>query len=393
MNDKPINRVLMVTNDYLPMTGGVANHIYNLAKALKRLGVDVRVLHICYSTSFQHFCDEVDFKVERVAVSKNLAGANSLTAKLARYFLSLTAARKALEKTAADFHPDVIHWHDYYHSSLTTKFMRDRVSSLVVTNHASQYLEQYELGTIFRTYLRYLVSHSHGIICTSEELSNKSEMLRKPCQFITNGVDETVFFPNPKAKKQVAEQFSISTDQKILLAPRRIDKKNGLGVLLKALPPLLKKHSDLVVIFAGSGDNALVNEYKQLAKSLEIMDRVRFLGAVSYKKMPMLIAAADIVVIPSYIEAVSLAALEALACGVPVIASNVGGLPYAVSRRNGDLFEPGAVNQLSELLIQHFDSMPNTIKKGKQARETVLERFTWSKVAVETLHFYNKINK
>jgi hypothetical protein len=64
-----------------------------------------------------------------------------------------------------------------------------------------------------------------------------------------------------------------------------------------------------------------------------------------------------------------------------------------VSRRNGDLFEPGAVNQLSELLIQHFDSMPNTIKKGTQARETVLERFTWSKVAVETLHFYNKINK
>ena len=80
---------------------------------------------------------------------------------------------------------------------------------------------------------------------------------------------------------------------------------------------------------------------REEAKQLGIAHLLTITGVLPYDVMPRLVPSADIVVIPSFYEAVSLAALEALSCGVYVVASDVGGLPYIVNSDNGILVPPG----------------------------------------------------
>ena len=76
----------------------------------------------------------------------------------------------------------------------------------------------------------------------SKELAAKSGLIRKPTQFIPNGVDESLFYPTKKYRKEVLSQFNIKPHFKVLLAPRRLDPKNGLDVLIKSIPLVIFPH-------------------------------------------------------------------------------------------------------------------------------------------------------
>ena len=106
--------------------------------------------------------------------------------------------------------------------------------------------------------------------------------------------------------------------------------------------------------------------------------------------MPRLVPSADVVVIPSFYEAVSLAALEALSCGVPVVASDVGGLPYVINSNNGILVPPGNPAALADALSQLLANETSRLEKGHNGRQMVLEKFTWDKVAKDTATFYSE---
>ena len=386
-----MRRIIFVTNDFAPMVGGVANHIWNLASSLVKLGCEIKVLHICYSDHGLNLNEQAEFDIIRVVVTKELAGKSSFTAKLGRYIASMTVAKKALDNLAGSFRPHVIHWHDYYHSSLTTKVFSNRSALLICSNHASQFLEQFDAGALYREYLKRIVSHADGIIGTSIELAEKSKIAGKPVRFIPNGVNEEIFKPEKKFRNEIFSNLNISSETKLILAPRRIDKKNGLDVLIRAIPAVLQNHPDLVFVIAGGGPDSLVSEYKSLAEQMNISDHLIFTGALKYEDMPQLIASADMVVIPSYLEAVSLSALEALASGVPVIASDVGGLPFVVNEKNGAIFKCGSHQDLAHKLILHLNDWQKTLKKGSVARQEILESFTWRYVALETLAFYDDV--
>ena len=89
------------------------------------------------------------------------------------------------------------------------------------------------------------------------------------------------------------------------------------------------------------GDGPERDNLETLAASLELGRRVEFLGARRHDEMPGLLSSAELAVFPSLIEATSVAALEAMACELPVAASNVGGLPEIVDSDVGGLFEAG----------------------------------------------------
>ena len=110
-----------------------------------------------------------------------------------------------------------------------------------------------------------------------------------------------------------------------------------------------------------------------------------------YDLMPRLVPSADIVVIPSFYEAVSLAALEALSCGVPVVASDVGGLPYIVNSNNGILVPPGDPVVLATALSQLLANETSRLEKGHNGRQLVLDKFTWDRVAKDTTAFYSDL--
>lgn len=387
-----MKRILFVTNDYLPMIGGVSNHIDFLARALASKECEVLILHFCYSNFGLPLEKKGGVKVERIVLSNDLIGKQSLYAKISRYIRTVYIGRKQLKKTIKIFRPDVIHWHDFYHSSLATKYLATECT-LICTNHASQFLEQYAKSIFFHKYLSWLVNHADGIIGPSEELALKSRISFKPCRFIPNGVDENKFSPTRKYRAEIETVFKLSANDFLILAPRRLDPKNGLEILIRGMPAVISAIPNAHLIIAGGGEKTLREKYQSLIVSLGISTHVTITGEIDHKKIRKIISSADLVVIPSFFEAVSLAALEALAAGIPVVASNVGGLPYVVNEKNGILVPSGDVEKLSEAIIDILRS-PKTLKtKSLAARRSILERFTWGHVAEETLQFYDYVKK
>jgi len=388
-----MKRILFVTNDFLPMIGGVAHHVNSLADALVDFDYEVKVFHICYNEEYLQEATNSRYEIIRVCVSESLANRNTLYAKFMRYVTSLTTAKRELKKVVKSFKPDVVHWHDYYHSSLTTKTINSKSTLLVCTNHASQFLEQYKKKYPMHFYLKMLVSHAHGLIGTSEELTHKSQITQKPVTFIPNGVNGEIFKPTKRHRRKTLAKYNIGSEFKLILAPRRLDRKNGIDVLIKSMPEILNKNEKVMVIIAGGGDIQLYKEYQSLANNLGVSQNLLMIGAIQHEEMQFLIPSADIVVIPSYHEAVSLAALESLACGVPVIASNVGGLPFIINKTNGGIFEAGNHKKLSLIINHHLDNWAQTKEKGRASRSSIIENYTWKAVAQKTLKFYDELNK
>jgi D-inositol-3-phosphate glycosyltransferase len=154
---------------------------------------------------------------------------------------------------------------------------------------------------------------------------------------ISPGVDTTQFYPIPKA--QAKERIGICPDGYTILFVGRIEPLKGIDNLLQAIALVAEKHPELragmcVPIIGGDaecicGDTEMMR-LQTLREELGIGDIVTFLGAKDQDTLPYYYAAAEMVVMPSDYESFGMVALEAMACGTPVIASDVGGLAFLV---------------------------------------------------------------
>lgn len=149
----------------------------------------------------------------------------------------------------------------------------------------------------------------------------------------------------------------------------------------------------LLVVGGPSGpEGALeVGRLQELGRSLGIEARVRFLPPVPHEEMADLYRAADVVVVPSRTESFGLAALEAQACGIPVVASNVGGLRTVVSDgRSGFLVPPGDVSMLARRIVEILgdDALRSRLSVAARARASL---FPWETTAARTLAIYDEV--
>ena len=142
------------------------------------------------------------------------------------------------------------------------------------------------------------------------------------------GFDGDVFHPRDQDKAR--EELGLSASKVVLFAGR-MEKIKGIDILLNAVADLDDWDDLEVVIIGGSaGDEELQNLYRT-AEGLGIRDRLRLVGTVPHKAMPLYYSAADVCVVPSLYETFGLVALESMACGTPVIAARVGGLQATIA--------------------------------------------------------------
>ena len=188
---------------------------------------------------------------------------------------------------------------------------------------------------------------------------------------ILNGVDPEKFSPK-------AEPINDS-EVPIVFTARRLVRKNGLHVLLRAMREVLRVREARLVI-AGEGPEEA--GLRRLVEDLHLTEHVLFVGGVPHDKIPAYMASAAVVVVPSYIEASSLFVLEAMAMEKPVIASHVGGIPEIVtSGKDGVLVEPGDHHLLARKILSLLSDESLRTSLGERARARVLENHTWNMVA------------
>jgi D-inositol-3-phosphate glycosyltransferase len=184
------------------------------------------------------------------------------------------------------------------------------------------------------------------IAATPAEMAQLQWLYRADVSRVTvipPGVDTTHFYPRPKP--QAKARLGIDSSTQLLLFVGRIEPLKGVETLFEAVAMLRDRGvcecSQMAVAIIG-GDpsstaamqNAEMERLKELRQNLGIADLVTFLGAMDQDALPDYYAAAEVVIMPSHYESFGMVALEAMACGTPVIASEVGGLAYLV--RDGE---------------------------------------------------------
>ena len=201
---------------------------------------------------------------------------------------------------------------------------------------------------------------------------------------IPNGIDERVFYP---VNKDEAKKKAGVADERVILSicpgyvrhARPFSYKSGYPELIHALSNLSSQFPNLRLVLIGEGN--IRGELDALAAELGIRDKVSFLGFISHKELASYLAMADIFIRPSLVEGLGIAFIEAMACGVPVIGTDVGGIPDIIEHdKNGFLIRPqdrqGMVQALRALL-EDEDLRSRFITKGL---ETVRQKFHWDAI-------------
>jgi D-inositol-3-phosphate glycosyltransferase len=193
------------------------------------------------------------------------------------------------------------------------------------------------------------------------------------------GVNMDLFRP---ADRTAARQELRLTDEKILLFVGRIDPLKGIDRLLKALP-LLPSREGLKLVIIGGDENSRpeINKLKKLAGELKIRDSVRFEGLIKHERLPHYYSAADVCIVPSYYESFGLVALESLACGTPVVATDVGDMKNIIrSGETGYLVADNAPEKIAGGIARLLAG-PECGRESVLAVRASVGRFGWSNIA------------
>jgi len=200
---------------------------------------------------------------------------------------------------------------------------------------------------------------------------------------IPPGVDTAHFAPRPRA--QALAQAGLDPSRRWLVFVGRLDPIKGLDTLMRAVALMraagvVARHR-LAVALIGGESQAEPATLRAWRKTHDLDAVVRFLGPRERRVLPAYYAAAEAVVMPSYYESFGLAALEAMACGTPVVASDVGGLAHLVRHgRTGCLVPPQDAEALAATLTLLLDAPRFRARLGQEAHR-VAQDYAWPRVA------------
>ena len=252
---------------------------------------------------------------------------------------------------------------------------------------------------------RRAVRRSDGLVAASE--IEAGELLRlydaDPARLsiVPCGVDIDVFRPI----RQVDAREALGRDQceRLVLFVGRIEQIKGIDVLLDALGLLFKRRPDLrgnvcLVVVGGAldpGDDApeteKIQELRRLVHEHRMEDSVDFIGSIDQPRLALWYSAADLCAVPSLTESFGLVALEAMACGTPVVATRVGGLQTVVEDgESGLLVPPGDHAALAEAIEQLLMDHRLRTHLAHGARDRA-EHFTWQRVGDGIEALYDRV--
>ena len=356
-----------------PEVGGLESHVYFLCRGLVERGHHVDVV-----TSLSRPGLAPAELVDGVHVWRTRLPARN-TAGWALHAFASMPRFGSLARSA-----DVLHAQDI--AAVLPCMVAQRAAHgvpFVTTYHTSHFLRRAE-SPFWRPIFRRFIEAADHNLAASGEIARVGEALAPGTEVeaLTNGVDTSLFRPVRPSLEPPPE------GRTRLIVPRRLFEKNGVEHLIRALPSILDRvDAEAVVI----GDGPERPRLETLARQLGVADRVLFLGARPHPDMPGLLSSGSLAVFPSLMEATSVAALEAMACGLPVAASRVGGLPEIVDGTVGALFEPADPDALADTVVQLVLG-GQLVPLGAAARRRVVERWSNDRLVERHLDIYERVS-
>lgn len=247
---------------------------------------------------------------------------------------------------------------------------------------------------IFSDHIPKIISHCDGIITVSNY--SKKDIIEtfnfpEDKVYVTHLAGEDIYKPlDKRISRYIAKKYYSIDSDFILYVGGFSPRKNIVG-LIESFSKLLSVYKkDIKLVVAGQKGKSY-DIYKKRAEELHISDKVLFPGFVSIEHLPFIYNASDLFVYPSFYEGFGLPPIEAMACGVPVIASNVTSVPEVVGD-GGLLINPRDIDNLCDSMLRVLsdeDLRKNLISLGLSKASNL----SWDKTASETISAYSKIIK
>ncbi len=369
-------KILQTPARFHPSVGGVENYVYNLSRELVNLGHEVTVLCADAGGNTGNVVEGV--KVKRLGYVGKIANTN-ITLNL------------PLELLKSNF--DVIHTHlptpwsaDW--SALASK-MKD--TPLVLTYHNDIIgcgMSSHIAGVYNKSVLGFVLRRAEKIIITQPRYMESSPHLgryKNKITVIPNGVDIQRFKPIEVDKPGNTLSFLSILDQ--------YHEYKGLNYLLRALKMVREEIPDIKLRVGGGGE--LIDSYREMAASLGLNDNVEFLGFIPEENLVEFYNESNIFILPSISptqEGFGIVLLEALACGKPVIATNIVGIAGEIKGVNaGIIVKIRDEKSLAESIIRIMQDKELAGKMGINGRRLVEEKYSWMRIAKMMEEVYESI--
>jgi glycosyltransferase involved in cell wall biosynthesis len=364
--------ICMVSYDFIPNVGGLAAHVRELSKHLVRAGHEVTV---------------VTLAAPGRPMLEEFEGVRIMRCRRAlRHTYGAFYILAALRRLRAAGHMDILHAHTLGPDTIVCRLARARAR--IVTNHTSMFVHGCD-SPWRRRLFRHLMSPADGVIAPSQQLAELTCDVGIPAHkvhYVPNGVDTEKFVPRA-ATNGVRRKHGIPEDALVVLSPRRLVPKNGVEYLVRAAPAVIQSQPKARFLLLGDGPEAA--NLRSTAQRLGVGDALHFVGTVPNDRMSEYYACADVVAVPSLVEATSIAALEAMASGKPVVSTDVGGLPDVVlDGATGLLVKPRDPAALAGALSRVLQDGNMRRRLGASARRRAHETFGWDTIVKQTHKIY-----
>ncbi len=348
-------RVLIAGTTYHPALNGQSVFMVNLAEGLSRAGHGVAVLFPEARTS----------RRERNGVQLEPQGSISLRFLHEESYLPVRFG--GVRRVMKNFRPDIVHVQDHYPLSVVAvRLARELGIKVMGTNHfmpanLAPYVPGADLvrpafeGALWWWMLR-LYQQLDMVSAQSQAAVDllRAHGLRVPALPVSCGTDTRRFHPDPSVDRTACRQrHSLDPVRPLVVSVGRVDGEKRLDILIRALTHVQDPDLQLGIV----GEGAARSELQALVRKLKLESRVSFLGRVPNEELPAVLNAADAFAMASEAELLSIASLEAMATGLPLLLADAMALSELVTPgENGYLFRPGdardAARAMDQLLAQ-----------------------------------------
>ena len=300
-------------------------------------------------------------------------------------------------------------------------FLRAVKSSKIVHAHGHPYLTSLIAGKLARRYSKPFVLTQHNTFIEYDNLFDTVERLNdlavgketlkqadkiiavsnasrdyvlslgaKPSKItvLRNGVDLARFRPLAGKREEMRRKLGIPQNATVVLTVRRLVYKNGIDTLIEGANIAVKKSPNIFFLVVGKGPDQSSVQIK--TKQLGIENNFKLTGFVTDEDLPFYYNAADFFVLPSKSgEGLPLVALEAMSCGLPVIATNVGGISEILNQRFGKLVAPNKPEAMAESILEF--SAADWGSRKSELRAMMEEKYSWDKNVETLIEIYEEL--
>ncbi len=402
-------RVAMISYHTCPLatlggkdTGGMNVYVRELTRYLGKAGIHVDVFTRSQDEHVPHVLHDLGYGNRVVHVS---AGPEVPLPKqeLAGYLPEFTQGIIMFAENKG-FSYDLIHSH-YWMSGITAEELKKAWNVPVVHMfHTLGLMKQRVARTTDEVEGDYRLRGEHRVLEISDRIiaATLAELAQlqwlyqadpKKIQVVSPGVDLSHFYPIPE--DEAKEFIGVAPCEQVLLYVGRIEPLKGIDTLIEALA--IMRQEDIKVCLSVIGGNpesegetpgAELKRLQDMREKYGLTDLITFVGKRSQETLPYYYSSAVAVVVPSHYESFGMVALEAMACGIPVVASHVGGLAFLVQDgKTGFTVPVDEPQALAERLIELIQDPKLRAQMGKQAAEFAQD-YGWEKIRDRILKIY-----